>query len=451
MVGVVVTKKSQCVIHSATWDHWDVLKQILQLLWKLIYIPDDFTCTSVQFLKNAQVKQHCDANKGKSLIVSYGSFKGGAFVHGEDRLDTFRTAHVIDGQVPHHVEAFTGTRYSIALYTHPRFVEIDASSLHFLRDLGLKLPPDRANGFPALAPTPALESMGEHLNLLELGGALNVATMVLAAKETIKDHVIIDEGTDALEASKKRCPDAQVAGSTEAWDMQLIQQLYGKCKDEKIVVAVSLCGEEVDVDSIAFLELAVQQKPPDSNMKVIVVANEEAMMHSTFISDLLSTMPFVSKLSYFAPLGGLVYFWVTGDIAWPKGTKSNGYKNECMSIKPPQNLYMEKYPEHLQKSILLGWKVKTGTDFEKDVLHQGVCESEGKETRGLYAGEYERMLGLEVNSSNGISKNQGEKLSEREVRRKDLLARCFPKAVWTFILHSAKLCEGKPLPAAKPP
>ena len=109
------------------------------------------------------------------------------------------------------------------------------------------------------------------------------------------------------------------------------------------------------------------------------------------------------------------------------------------------------YPEHLQQSILLGWKIKTGSDFEKDVLSSGVCESAGKETRSLYAGEYERVLGPELNSSNGISKNQGEKLSDREVRCKALLARCFPKVVWTFIFHSAKLGEGKPLPAAKPP
>ena len=301
MVGVVVTQRSEAVIHSATWEYWDTIKAIMDRLKNLIFIPNDFTCTSMQFLKDAQVRKHTDSNDGQSLIVSYGKFNGGALVHGDNRLDTWRTAHVIDGQVPHFVEPFSGTRYSIALYTHPRFVEIDSGSLHFLRELGMKLPPDMK--IPVTVPAPALETQGECLNLLEIGGALNVASMVLAASETINSHLIVCEGPDALEASAKRCPDAQVSGSTDTWDLQLIQQFFSACKGAKIVVVVTLCGNEPDiVDAVAFLELAVQQKKPDHTMKVIVLASELAMAHSNFISCLLATMPFTTKLAHFAPL-----------------------------------------------------------------------------------------------------------------------------------------------------
>ena len=218
------------------------------------------------------------------------------------------------------------------------------------------------------------------------------------------------------------------------------------------MVTVTLCGSEPDiVDSVAFLELAVQQKKPDHSMKVIVVASEAAAAHANFVSDLLATMPFTTKLAHFAPLGGLIYYWITGDISWPRGTKSNGYLNDCMYVKPPQKQYMEKYPESIQDHILTGWKFKATQHFVTDLLEMGVCESQGKEARGLYAGEYEKLLGLDLNTSNIISKEQDEKLHARELRRKALLSRCFPKAAWTFVLNSAVLAEEKRLLALKPP
>ena len=49
------------------------------------------------------------------------------------------------------------------------------------------------------------------------------------------------------------------------------------------------------------------------------------------------------------------------------------------------------------------------------------------------------MLGLDLNTSNAISKEQDEKLHARELRRKALRSRSCPKAVWTFVLNSAIL------------
>ena len=68
VLGVVVSRDGKCLIHSATWDYWDLLKQLMTSIMKLIHIPPDFYCTSIQFLKNATVKEHTDANAGKSLM-----------------------------------------------------------------------------------------------------------------------------------------------------------------------------------------------------------------------------------------------------------------------------------------------------------------------------------------------------------------------------------------------
>ncbi len=124
VLGVVVSKDGRCLIHSATWDCWDLLKKLMEAIFKLIHVPPDFSCTSIQFLKSATVKEHTDANAGKSLIVSYGHFSGGALLYGGDKLDTLQSAKVIDGQISHSVEPFYGTSYSMALYTHPRYTEL---------------------------------------------------------------------------------------------------------------------------------------------------------------------------------------------------------------------------------------------------------------------------------------------------------------------------------------
>ena len=111
----------------------------------------------------------------------------------------------------------------------------------------------------------------------------------------------------------------------------------------------------------------------------------------------------------------------------------------------------EKIPPDMQDFILRGWKCKESDKLGSNILYEGVFEAEGKTDRHIYAGEYEKLLGLDVNASNGIAKIQGESLSDRETRRKALLELCFPKKVWSFICHAAILDERVATPCAVAP
>ena len=438
VLGAVVTKDGRCIIHSETKRKESSLWQLIRLLQEINAIPGDFHFSSLQILKNANVKRHRDANEGVSLLVSFGQFEGGLLVYGDAKIDTFQKPCIIDGQIDHHVEPFVGNRYSIALYAHPRACELSNGDLAFLAKVGFKVAPAALaeKSKPTEETSPKLASECGRLHLLEIGVALNAAAGILAEKEKLGLHLVVDEGADVHEACQKRCPEAVVSDFTNTWDQKLIQGFFEKSFGAFAVVVASLNGGDKDVDAIALLEQAVQSMGA-VHTKFIVIAAEGSKEHFPYISELLAAMPFTTKLAFYAPLKGRAFFWLTGDIDWPKGAKDLGYKMDCLDIRPPPAKFKEKFPADLQEFILTGWKCKNTDQLGSNVLYEGVFTAEGKTDRHLYAGEYERLLGMDVNASNGITRHPGESLSERETRRKALLASCWPRKTWSFLCHAA--------------
>ena len=212
VVGMVVTKDGHAVVHTATKDLEHVVKQVIDLLVELGQIPANFEYSSLQLLFNASVAKHKDANIGVSLIVSFGSFSGGSFHHGDKVLNTYQCAQVIDGQVEHYVSNFKGTRWSIALYLHPRCKELKQSDKEFLAKVGFRLPEVSGgeNRVSAVSRETRLELGDGRLHLLEIAVPLNVVASILAEKSRLAQHMSINEGADVLEVCAKQCPDANV-------------------------------------------------------------------------------------------------------------------------------------------------------------------------------------------------------------------------------------------------
>ena len=85
------------------------------------------------------------------------------------------------------------------------------------------------------------------------------------------------------------------------------------------------------------------------------------------------------------------------------------------------------------------------------MLVKKFVSSEGKDMRSLYAGEFERMLGLDVNASNEIAKIPEQPLEAREARRKNLLFAVIPIPVLKFVLNSTFLSARGAPPINLPP
>ena len=134
---------------------------------------------------------------------------------------------------------------------------------------------------------------------------------------------------------------------TKTWDQKLIQEFFEKSVGAFTVVVASLNGGDRDVEAIALLEQAVQSMGTVYT-KFIVVAAENSKEHFPYVSELLSAMPFSTKLAFYAPLKGRAFFWLTGDIDWPKGAKSLGYKMDCLDIRPP--------PSERRFNLRLRWR-----------------------------------------------------------------------------------------------
>ena len=289
---------------------------------------------------------------------------GGYVHHGDKKLTTFQCEHVIDVQAEHYVSNFTGTRWSIALYLHPRVMELKLSDQEFLASVGFCLPDDSDREDKVSAPTceSRLESGDGRLHLLEISVPLNVVATVPAEKSQLAQHMSIDEGADVLEVSSKQCPDACVISLLEAWETDNLQRFADRTRKDVTVVSLHLCGDDFDGDNIAMLE-AVLDCRPSAKRVYLVTALEKAMPHFGHISELLASMPFVLELSDFSVLDAKLFIWSTGDVEWPKGTRNPGYAADALAIRP-----RAVCKDLVQSCLLRGWQCENKKGLGENLL-----------------------------------------------------------------------------------
>jgi hypothetical protein len=88
----------------------------------LMYLPPEFTFTSIQVNANYTCAPHFDKhNTGESFIVAFGSFTGGELVlkEGQDKAYNIRHRPLLfnGSQIEHYTKEWIGNRYSIVYHT----------------------------------------------------------------------------------------------------------------------------------------------------------------------------------------------------------------------------------------------------------------------------------------------------------------------------------------------
>lgn len=101
----------------------DARLHYLLMKFALVYLPPDFTFTSIQVNESYKCEAHFDKhNRGNSYIVGFGSYTDGELVLkevGGDKAYNIRHRPVLfDGSViEHYTKEFTGRRWSIVYHT----------------------------------------------------------------------------------------------------------------------------------------------------------------------------------------------------------------------------------------------------------------------------------------------------------------------------------------------
>jgi len=122
-MGVVLTRGRGYNSSKYATKYPDVLKKVIA--YGNAVVPIGFTYNAITINRNVQAKRHYDgANKGKSIIVGFGPYDGGALrVYGKQSEEY--VAHDIHDRpllfngalLEHETEPFSGTRYTIIFYT----------------------------------------------------------------------------------------------------------------------------------------------------------------------------------------------------------------------------------------------------------------------------------------------------------------------------------------------
>ena len=182
VLGAVVDRYGQFLVHSRTEEFSYVVKGVVDILINLGLLPRSFGFTSFQFLLNAEVRKHKDKNISESLIFSFGSFDGGQFCTDAGVIDIYRNPTLFTGDILHWVQDIEGDRCSVALYCHKRSQELSSDMAKVLTSSGFVLP-------AALTPSeecPALrrDDLGDSraVTLIEIG------VHGLSAREFVSKH-----------------------------------------------------------------------------------------------------------------------------------------------------------------------------------------------------------------------------------------------------------------------
>ena len=119
------------VVHSQTNSKAVHVINILRILRECGWLQDKFEFSSLQVLHNVNVKEHRDSNiKGsQSLIVGVGDYSGGIFNLDGTDYDIRHEPLIFDGSDLHFTKPFLGDRWTITLYLHQRYEELERKGL----------------------------------------------------------------------------------------------------------------------------------------------------------------------------------------------------------------------------------------------------------------------------------------------------------------------------------
>ena len=157
-----------------------------------------------------------------------------------------------------------------------------------------------------------------------------------------------------------------------------------------------------------------------------IVAKEMPKDHVEAASDILQSLPFVFKAADFGASADLYYACFLSEFEWPKHARQSRDTNGMPTIRVSSQARKES-------PLLDGWKTSDGRPLEAFFADElaGVAERSanncivtdgGSGTRTLHSCEVEKALSVQSELSNLISKDKDESLSDRELRRRSILA-----------------------------
>ena len=452
-LGVVIRRTDRVpVVHSATWEYAEIVKELMDIFVSLDLVPSSFPFSSLQIFDSCVVRQHRDKNIGESLLFMTGDYTGGNLNVGGVSMSLFRTPYILDGQIEHFVEPFAGQRWSFAFYVHPRAKELSPSMVEALSQLGFQLPPG-ANATPtghsAVAEgAPEAPANAERTGLLEINVSLNVsATCLESCGWKLDQHIIYECDEGARACSKKLWPNASITFSFDD-ALELVNSVSQKGVRRWIIAAV-LHEDERDDGVVPIIQNLIEwcfNNATPWNAVVLAQAPSRDTISTT--SDQFSTWPFLIDACAVSAVTGEWAFWAISELEWPKGTR-NIEGVSYPRVKPANSF---KGVTNIDDIIEKGWKfvgVKGLSLAELVDSPPGSSRSfsvtNGGASRHLRSFEAEDLLGVGRESSNYIGKIQGEKLDEREARRKLLLISVVPKQIVKFVLEA--VCPSPPDPS----
>lgn len=176
-IGTRRGQESMCVGINRRYSHSTVtlnprmlrkpgVPELLQTLRKVVLaVAPTFTYTSVQINKDYPGYLHVDrSNAGPSLMFTVGSaaasaapLRGGELWCGGEVIPTANRMIRFDGNVPHMTMPYSGTRYSVVLFTYAQICTNcgDGSALREATRCGLLPPPDGASVCRTVVPLDA--------------------------------------------------------------------------------------------------------------------------------------------------------------------------------------------------------------------------------------------------------------------------------------------------------
>ena len=434
------------IVHSASHEFKELLAQLIVLLKDLGATPCDFLFSTLQILDNAQISSHVDKNIGESLIVALGDYTGGELIIGDAPYNICEAPLIFDGQTVHEVAPFSGDRWSITLYFHNRAAEISGSDLAFLVGTGFQFPVAETLGLQLImgpSPTDASSATpmeGERWVLFEIDATFNVFAAELASRDYLFDHFTVERNTDALSCNRKLRQQAKhysdLRQAFADWEV-----FMGNTKAKLNIMVCGQCrGSSFDADFLGFINdiLKCVRRQKSHNVHYIFFSDVVPEVTFTPLSDILGAYPFKLLWNDFSCCKGESLVWCGPDLAWPKGARQPNVKQGCPVVRPPSRAVSR---DKLGDFLLDGWysdhqsSVSISSLLTNETCREAVWKQNAwsvSPPRNLWTVEAERALGLAPESSNGVQKEQGQKLPAREARRHALLGVTLPRWMVAF-------------------
>jgi hypothetical protein len=160
--------------------------------------------SSIQFVRGGSQWHKDTGNIGKSLIMTFGDFEGGAFLHGKDSHDVKGKALIFDGSISHCSAPHKGDRTVVILFLHSAAKELPAKDRVTLELAGFpwRLHPLRVKEPPPIARSTAANGVYVSQILYLYAGAerrASIKTELDKISETISVQFVVTE-KDILQA-----------------------------------------------------------------------------------------------------------------------------------------------------------------------------------------------------------------------------------------------------------